>query len=342
MKLIKSSTENYNIKDLKNKVLIDINSKGKEIDWQDKKLRTLDLSDSYYRLGKQFINKHYRVKDCGTYLEYKRFTDKTMKLNQANFCKVRLCPMCSWRRSLKIFGQVSKIMDFMTQQDEYQYIFITLTNRNVTGENLSSSINELFKGYKKLTSRSRYKNSFKGHFRALEVTHNLKDPNSKWYDTYHPHIHSILAVNKSYFVSRDYISQDELALLWQDCLGVDYKPTVHITKPKDIKRQGIAKTIAEVAKYTTKSDDYIIHDNVTNDIIEDMTDSAVYYLDKALANRRLTAFGGVFKEIHQQLNLDDTEDGDLINTDNNDLNSDLEFVIEKYFWHIGYKQYLKI
>lgn len=338
--LINSSNANYNINDVKDKVLIDVDSKGKVIEWQDKKLRTLDLSSSYLRLGQPYKNKHYRVKECGTYLEYKKFKDNTKKLNQANFCKVRLCPMCSWRRSLKIFGQVSKIMDFITLHYDHEFLFLTLTTKNCEGKDLKISIDKLLNGFKKMTKRSRYKKSIIGHFRALEVTHNL-NVNSNSFDTYHPHIHAILVVNKSYFKSRFYISQNEWSELWQDVLEVNYKPIVHITKAKDTKGQGMKKTIAEVAKYTTKSDDYIIHDDITNEIIETMTDEAVYILDKALARRRLTAFGGILKEIHQQLNLDDTEDGDLVNTDNEELTDDLEFIIETYSWNIGYKQYLR-
>jgi len=57
----------------------------------------------------------------------------------------------------------------------------------------------------------------------------------------------------------------------------------------------------------------------------------------------LTAFGGQLKEIHQLLKLDDPEDGDLINTDQADIeNNELEFVIEKYFWHVGFSNYVKV
>ena len=61
-----------------------------------------------------------------------------------------------------------------------------------------------------------------------------------------------------------------------------------------------------------------------------------------MANRRLTAFGGILKEYHKKLNLDDAEDGDLVNTDNEELREDLEYIIERYSWNIGYKQYLRV
>lgn len=341
VKLIKHSNKNYNINDVKDKVLLDVSSNGKVIDWRSKKLSTLELADSYRRLG--YDSKHYRVKECGTFLEYKRFTNQTMKLNQANFCKVRLCPMCSWRRSLKIYGQVSKVMDYATENNDYDFIFLTLTIRNCIGSELKNTIDTLMNGFNRLTKRKVFKQAIKGHFRALEVTHKLDNPNSECYDTYHPHLHCILVVDKSYFNNnRLYIKQEQWVSLWKDVLSVDYMPTVDIRKFKDTKGHGVAKGIAEVAKYTVKDNDYIIRDDITNEVIERLTDDAVFILDKALANRRLIAFGGVLKEIHQLLNLDDTENGDLVNTDNEELREDLEYIIEKYSWNIGYKQYLRI
>ena len=327
------------IDNLNLKPLIDINSNGKVTDWQGKKLRTIELAESYRRLGHD--NKYYRVRDCGTFLEFRRYKDQSLKLNQANFCKVRLCPMCSWRRSLKIYGQVSKVMNEVVKNEDLEFIFLTLTTRNCEGQHLSETIDNIFKAFNDMTKRVKYKKAIKGHFRALEVTHNL-NINSDWFDTYHPHLHCILIVNKSYFDSRYYISQEEWTKLWKDVLEVDYTPIVDVRRFKDSNGKGIEKSIAETAKYTVKSDDYIVHDDVTNEVIEHLTDDAVFILDKALAHRRLTAFGGILKEYHKKLNLDDAEYGDLVNTDNEELREDLEYIIERYSWNIGYKQYLRV
>ena len=40
--------------------------------------------------------------------------------------------MCSWRRSLKIFSQVSNIMNYFEDSFECKYIFLTLTVKNVS------------------------------------------------------------------------------------------------------------------------------------------------------------------------------------------------------------------
>jgi len=315
-------------------VLRDKDKKGKERPWKEKKVKTLALAESYERLG---MKKAYRVKDCGSFLEFKRFTDGTFKLNGANFCKVRLCPMCSWRRELKIFAQTSKVMDKALEIKEYRFIFLTLTCRNVDGEELSSTLDKLFHAFKKLSERKIVKKSIVGWFRALEVTHNL-DKASKDYDTYHPHFHIILMVNKSYFNMPElYISQEKWTSLWKESLQADYTPIVDVRAFKTRTKKQISKSLAETAKYTVKDNDYLVSDD------EEMTDSAVMVLDSALANRRLVAYGGELKKIHKSLNLDDVEDGDLINTCNDEeIREDIDYVLEHYRWHIGYKQYYKL
>ena len=309
---------------------------GLNRDWQGKKFKTLLLADSYKRLG---IKKSYRVSECGTFLEFKRnLLDNTLKLNQSNFCKVRLCPMCAWRRSLKIFGQVSKVMNEALKHNDYRFIFLTLTCKNVHGTELSHTINELFRAYNLLTKRKQFKSAAKGWFRALEVTHNL-DIKSSNYDTYQPHFHVILMVNKSYFKdTKIYITQEEWTNLWRSCLKVDYTPIVDVRAFRTTGKAQTSKSVAESAKYTVKDNDYIIPDD------EELTDDAVMILDYSLSNRRLVAFGGELRKIHKALNLDDMEKGDLVHTDNeeDELREDIDIMIERYRWHVGYKQYIKI
>lgn len=314
-------------------ILTDINKTGKEQPWLEKKVKSQYIAKSYKRIGNNV--KYKRLKECGTYLEFKRFKiDNSLKLNKANFCKVRLCPICSWRRSLKIFGQVSKIMDVVTKEKDNKFIFLTLTIRNCKGSELTEAINKMMKGYKYIFERTKVKNSILGSFRALEITHNT-NKYSKSYDTYHPHFHCILMVNKSYF-HKDYIKQNEWAEMWQQSIDTDYLPIVHIEKVKS-NNNNIQKAVAEVAKYSVKDSDILNFDT-------DLQDSAVKILDDALANRRLISVRGEFLKIQKQLKLDDAIDGDLIHCDGqeDDIREDVDFVIEKYKWFVGYNNYIQI
>lgn len=317
--------DKYNTSEI---ILEDKKSNGQSTDWRGKKINTIHLSNSYERIG--YESKASRVGECGDCLEFRLTTSNTHKLTRANFCKVRLCPMCAWRRSLKVFGQVSRIMDYVEKEHDYRYIFLTLTVKNCYQEDLKDTLDLMTSAFNKMTRKKAFKDAVKGYFRALEVTYNKTD------DSYHPHFHMILAVNDSYFKdTRIYLSQKDWTDLWQSALQVDYTPIVDVRALK--KNKG--KEVSEVAKYTVKADDYLIKDNRGN-IEEGLTDRVVATLDNALHKKRLIAFGFKFKEVHKALNLDDTEEGDLINTENDELREDLTNTLLKYQWCIGIKNYI--
>lgn len=314
-------------------VLTDIHPKTKKrIQWDNKKKQTNLMALSHIRLSKTcqlFKDRSFSLYDCGRFLEFKSFKNGEKKLNRANFCRYRLCPMCSWRRSLKIFGQASQVMDEAEKQG-YRFLFVTLTVKNMTGKKLYSSLDNIYESLVKLHRLKAVKNVVKGWMRVIEITHNI-DRLSKSFDTYHPHVHIIWAVKPSYFRKKGYISQSELTKIWKKVAGLDYDPQVYIEAVKN-KQSG---AIREVSKYSVKPSD-ILTDN------HDLTDSAVKILDHALYNRRLLSWGGILKKIRSQFNFDDPETGDLINVDSQeDINSDLDYIIQKYYWHTGYKQYFK-
>lgn len=306
-----------------------------------KKLDSLELSESYERLG--YDKKAERVRSCGNFLEFAHeispdgVVSEDGRLHSANFCRDRLCPMCSWRRSYKIFGQVSQIMDRIGT--DYRYIFVTLTVPNVTGPELPGAIDGLMKSFHKFIQYRRLK-FIKGYFRVLEITRN-NDKKSKSYGTYHPHFHLIVAVNHSYFKSKDYLKRDGWLQLWQKATK---DPTitqvdVRTIKPKEAGEalkdetgealcKSLSSAIAEVAKYAVKSSDFLR--------IADLNkrDSVVDALAGALRSRRLTAFSGVFQEAFDALRLDDPEDGDLIHI-NQTLNPSLAWMIVRYGWSAG-------
>ena len=205
------------------------------------------LADSYYRLLEDnkldCFWKFNSVRDCGSYLVFKRFQDNSKKLHDANFCRVRLCPMCAWRRSLKIFGQVSKVIDYLSLNHEVNYLFGTFTIKNCHIDDLSSTIDHLLYSWKKLSLQKKFKSVVTGSFRALEVTYN-KDR-----DDYHPHLHILIMVKSMYFKnSENYISQEEWTSLWQKAMKLDYTPIVDIRALK----KGVTEAIKETAKYPVK------------------------------------------------------------------------------------------
>ncbi|COE16378.1 plasmid replication protein [Streptococcus pneumoniae] len=283
-----------------------------------------------------------KLSGCAECLSFKRDpeTDK-LKLYQAHFCKVRLCPMCAWRRSLKIAYHNKLIVEEANRQYGCRWIFLTLTVRNVKGERLKPQISEMMEGFRKLFQYKKVKSSVLGFFRALEITKNHEE------DTYHPHFHVLLPVKRSYF-GKSYIKQAEWTSLWKRAMKLDYTPIVDIRRVKgkanidaeqiesDVREAMMEhKAVLEISKYPVKDTDVMRGSKVTDDNL-----NTVFYLDDALSARRLIGYGGILKEIHKELNLGDAEDGDLVKIEEEDDEVANEAFEVMAYWHPGIKNYI--
>ena len=302
-----------------------------------KKRNSVELANSYSRIG--WDNRSDRVRECGTRLEFAHeispegVVSDVGKLHSANFCKDRLCPMCAWRRTYKIFAQVSQIMGVIG--DKYKFLFLTLTVPNVTAQELPTAVDELMKAWRKLMRYKRVSAVVRGFFRALEITRN-KDPRSKSFGTYHPHFHAVLAVPKNYGKGKEYINHDEWLTLWRKAtkdptitqVDIRLARNKHDDSGADSDVERLASVVAEIAKYPVKDADILVPGD------HDQTDSIVETLANALAGRRLTAYGGCFDDAWNELKLDDAEDGDLIHLKEK-LNPAMAWLVVKYGWSCG-------
>ncbi|HFG2331170.1 TPA: protein rep [Staphylococcus aureus] len=76
-------------------------------------------------------------------------------------------------------------------------------------------------------------------------------------------------------------------------------------------------TLEETSKYSVKSSDFLTDDDEKNqEIVSD--------LEKGLYRKSMLSYGGLLKQKHKILNLDDAEDGNLINTSDEDKTTDEE------------------
>lgn len=349
-------------------ILVDKTSSGKERPWESKKIVSEITAENFEGAG--LFKKAERMKSCADTLVFK-YTGESLKLHQTWFCKVRLCPMCNWRRSIKVATQNKRIVETVNERFKLQWVFLTLTVKNCKPETLQETLEGMFDGFNRLTKYKSFKTSVRGFFRALEVTRDRdthisekrfkKNPGyykklglsvgsaNPNYGTYHPHFHVLMCVPSGYFKKKEYyITQDEWSEMWQRAMKLDYKPIVNVqkVKPKEnidgvqeyeqevkkaIKEQN---AILEVSKYPVKDTDVIKGNKVTPENIETVLD-----LDNALAYKRLIGYGGLLKEIHKELNLDDAEDGDLIHVSEDDQVANAIYEVTAR-WHIGLKKYV--
>lgn len=288
-------------------------------------MKTIRLARLYKLAGydKKYID---RVEGCSTWLEFWQQGDR-MKLKRANFCHMRLCPICTARAAVVRAKLLSRVMDAVQAEHGCQYFFLTLTIRNVPGNELKEALNQLTKAWDRLLHHRAVMKAVKGSFRAIEITRNG--------DMYHPHIHAIIAVEDAYFLRKNglYITQAEWVRRWQMALGVDYKPSVDVRRTNDNK--GGKGAVLEAAKYVTKDSDYIsdkLSDAKAAQIVRDYT--------RALHHRRLTAYTGWMKEMAVRLQAEDLDNVDLEQGGEATIREDLAEYVVTFGWHFGAGDYV--
>ena len=302
-------------------ILQDKTSTGKVRDWDGKKAMNLKMAELYEKamntlsVGEKLITsaRLQDMKNCGNFLVFGTTKEKEKKLVQAYFCHMRLCPTCNWRRSMKLFAQVSEITEvLLREQPTTRFIFLTLTVKNPTATELLATLKKMNEGFKYLVDKhktfapaQKLKDNLLGYLKAIETTYNNKE------NTYHIHIHCLLAVRASYF-GKGYVKQKEYTEMWQKAMHLDYVPLVDVRTIKN----SSAKAIAEIAKYPTKTADILSLSN------ENQAVDALITLHRTFHHRRLVTFGGVFRQIKARLKLDDVETGDLthVETESKELN----------------------
>lgn len=267
---------------------------------------------------------------CATTLTYERQAGDTKKLKNAVFCRERLCPMCQWRRSLKLAAQTEQCVAAINGQGKYRWLLLTLTIRNCQLDALSGTVTSLIRAWTTLTRSKRFGETVEGWQRAVEVTINRTDL------TAHPHVHALLCVRPSYF-GKGYIPQADWCDMWARAAGLDYTPVCHIETVRPTAGGTIGHAAAEVSKYTAKSNDYILTDDI------DLSGAIISQIYAALHGRRLVSWGGLLKSVRAALMLDSPDDGDLVVVDG-ELTDDATAAAacdEIYQWAIGWGDYIR-
>jgi plasmid rolling circle replication initiator protein Rep len=303
--------------------LTDISAKDKP--W-DTHRAIADTVQNLYRSSK-LVKYADRISTCGKILEFAlRNADDgnvSLKLQSTRFCRVRHCPVCQWRRSMKWQAKMFTALPQITQAyPKHRWLFLTLTVRNCDLSDLRETVKGMNKGFERLTKLKVFPGI--GWIRSVEVTRNPQTGQA------HPHFHCLLLVPSGYFKGRGYIKQEDWRLLWQQCMRLDYLPVVNVkavtVKPdKDTGQDtDIGKAICETLKYSVKESDLV----ADSDWLAELT--------MQLHKTRAISIGGVLKEYLRE----EKEDDDLINIEEDSEIETNEEDIKLYFgWREVVKRY---
>ena len=103
-------------------------------------------------------------------------------MHKADFCRHRLCPVCNWRKSLKLFSQMKEVSARLLQDfPGARYLFLTLTVKNCSGAELAQTIDKMNFGFKLLANAGKTNASAKavkanllGYAKAMEIKYDAE------------------------------------------------------------------------------------------------------------------------------------------------------------------------
>lgn len=237
-----------------------------------------------------------RIHSCGSWLQFlaDKGIEKT-KLVNGIFCNNRFCPICGKKKALKDAVEIKVMTEYVMQELKRQYIFVTLTAPNVSGEKLSEEITRYYRAFNHFIKLKKYKKIIKGYIRKLEVTYN-NDKKSKSYNTYHPHFHVLISVTSNYFKPGYYIKQADWLKDWQEVMQDESITQVDVRRLKTKTKDMLDKSILEITKYIAKDSNYLSSEEVFEN----------FY--KGLKGKRQYGYGGDFKVARTKLKNKELED----------------------------------
>ena len=85
-----------------------------------------------YNRNLEFTKYADRINGCSGYLKFGVDADNgKVVLKEVWFCRVRHCPVCQWRRSLKMRAMMYQNIEGVIQQyPSHRWVFLTLTVKN--------------------------------------------------------------------------------------------------------------------------------------------------------------------------------------------------------------------
>ena len=239
-----------------------------------------------YEIASEFERYAARISHCSGILRFGRVVDVEtgellFQLRQAQFCRVRHCPVCQWRRALMWQARFYEALPaIQAAYSRARWLLLTLTVRNCDVAELSPTLTAMNAAWQRLIKRKEF-SAVQGWVRTTEVTRGADG-------SAHPHFHALLMVQPSFF-AKDYVKHSRWVELWQQCARLGYAPNVDIRAVKAKRGQdeaaALSGAVAETLKYAVKP--------------ADMVSDTEWFLEmtRQLHKKRFVATGGALKDV---------------------------------------------
>lgn len=222
------------------------------------------------KLEDRFSHQGLAILNCGNSLSFNKYhnEEKTIKLNHANFCKNRLCPMCAWRWHLKYNAIIKRTFQILGK-GHYYHLVLTIPNLKVINKQILLNLKEraslFLKKYMKIND----------YFLGFEMTIG-KDK------SYHPHFHIVLFSAEKLELP----TKKEMQTIWAQFTGYGKYNIINIQECSE------NEVSLELTKYILKFE--------TKEDQEELIKETLYPVYVALKGLRKFSTSGLVKKAEQQ------------------------------------------
>lgn len=293
---------------------------SKDVTWDARKVEA-DRIAALYAEEIEFRALGQRVHRCAGQIVFAWVADRetgelALRLRAAEFCRVRHCPVCQWRRSMMWQARFYQALPAIQAAfPRHRWIFLTLTVRNCHITELRATLAAMNTAWGRLVKRPEFK-PVVGWVRTTEVTRGADN-------SAHPHFHCLLMVSPAYFGGSHYVSQARWVEIWESCARLDYAPVVDVRAVKG----DLSEAVQETLKYSVKPSDM----ESDSDWFMEMT--------RQVHKLRFIATGGALKDILKP--EDKITNQDMVMADNPDGGEDIDAPRLRFGWDRPVKKYRK-
>lgn len=255
--------------------------------WTNYKEMSVKMADRvYYDIGDE--SRGDRMAVCGRNIVYKYCRDcGNVEIVHTRLCRDRLCPICAWRLALKRYAEMTQVVHYIYEKyniSAYNAYFLTFTVPNCPTNMLTAVLSHMSKVWTTITKRRYFGKHIIGWAKHVEITFNTTTR------TMHPHYHLIVIADEE---------PNELIEMWLQYVttATSSAQDSRCIVPMDEPNESIVGAILETFKYSTKM----------STLLDDLTARELYDYDRAVCGKRMTAYGGIIKQIRKELCLTDEE-----------------------------------
>ena len=276
---------------------------------------------------KKQIRKGERMCECAPNLIFKLvksgdFDELKHKLRYAEFCHVRLCSTCMWRKSLSWRARFhAGFPSIMQNYPKARYFHLVLTVPNCPVTELRDNLKKINKAWDRMRARKTWPALC--FLRSVEVT---RDSLGRA----HPHVHALMMVPSTYFKGGGYMSREDWRSYWAKGLGVTPESIIHpFVRAVKGGLDEVSKAVMEVAKYAVKMK--------TMEHLFKIKPGREWFLelDKQIQGTKAVTLGG---EIKRFINDKEITDEEMLNQDKEATEMVLKDL--RYDWFPKEKHYI--